>query len=245
MSLTRRQKGSSIGGLFDELNEIVLIVQAGEGGSDSKIFVHELFSAYMRYAQLSGLKTETITSDEGQVSAKVLGKGAGKLFKHEPGKHCCQRVPLTEQKGRKHTSTVSVSVLPFYQDLKIVIPDSDLEIEAVNLGGPGGQHRNKTLSDARVKHIPTGIQAVISGRKFHQNLHEAIKLVHERVEEKIRSDSLNAQSELRRSQMKGGSRSDKRRTYNFIDSRCVDHILNKKTGNIKAVMKGDFSFLTK
>ncbi len=237
------------GGLFDERlktsKEIILIIQAGEGGADSKIFVHELFSAYVRYAQSSDLDVKTISSDEGQVSAKIVGEDAGKLFQHEPGKHCCQRVPPTEQKGRKHTSTVSVSILPYCKEVRLVIPDNELEIEAVNLGGPGGQHRNKTLSDARVRHIPTGIQAVISGRKFHQNLHEAIKLVHERVEEKMRSDSSNLQSEMRKSQMKGGSRSEKRRTYNFMDSRCVDHVLDKKTGNIKAVMKGDFSFLTK
>lgn len=186
-----------------------------------------------------------MSSDDGQISAKISGQKAGKLFQHEPGKHVCQRVPPTEHKGRRQTSTISVSVLPVFQDVQMDILDSELEIEAVNLGGPGGQHRNKTLSDARVKHIPTGIQAVIGGRKFHQNLCEAKKVVLERVREKNRTEFLSIQSELRRDQMKGGSRSDKRRTYNFLDSRCVDHVLNKKTGNIKAVMKGDFSFLTR
>lgn len=32
-----------------------------------------------------------------------------------------------------------------------------------------------------------------------------------------------------RSQIKGGGRSDRVRTYNFIDSRVVDHRLGKKT----------------
>ena len=207
--------------------------------------MHELFAAYSRYAQFNNLRTELISSDESKVSAKIIGEDAGKLFQHEPGKHCCQRVPPTEQRGRKQTSTISVAVLPFHQEFELEILDKDLEIEAVNLGGPGGQHRNKTLSDARVKHIPTGIQAVIGGRKFHQNLHEAKKVVFDRVKEKRQNELIAAQSEMRKGQMKGGTRSDKRRTYNFLDSRCVDHVLNKKTSNIKAVMKGDFSFLTK
>lgn len=188
---------------------------------------------------------DILNSEEGQVTAAISGKEAGKLFKNEPGKHCVQRIPPTEHNGRKQTSTISVSVLPFSEQTNLVIPDKDLKVEAINLGGPGGQRRNRTMSDSRITHIPTGIQATISGRKYHQNYHEALKLVTERVNDKIRQESLAAGSEARRGQMGGGTRSDKRRTYNFMESRCVDHLLNKKTSNIKAVMKGDFSFLIK
>ena len=38
-------------------------------------------------------------------------------------------------------------------------------------------------------------------------------------------------------------RGDKIRTYNFIDSRVVDHRLRKKTKDIKRIMKGELGLL--
>lgn len=43
--------------------------------------------------------------------------------------------------------------------------------------------------------------------------------------------------------MGGGSRGEKVRTYNFIDSRVIDHRLGVKTKEIKRVMKGEFQLL--
>lgn len=40
-----------------------------------------------------------------------------------------------------------------------------------------------------------------------------------------------------------GGRGDKIRTYNFIQSRVVDHRLGRKTSNVKEVMKGNFGIL--
>lgn len=43
--------------------------------------------------------------------------------------------------------------------------------------------------------------------------------------------------------MGGGTRGDKIRTYNFIDSRVVNHLNNKKTNKIKDVMKGKLELI--
>ena len=42
----------------------------------------------------------------------VTGKGAYGVFRNESGVHRVQRVPATESKGRVHTSTAVVLVLP-------------------------------------------------------------------------------------------------------------------------------------
>jgi peptide chain release factor 1 len=60
---------------------------------------------------------------------------------------------------------------------------------------------------------------------------------------KVYEDHQRQHDAKRRSQMKGGGRSDKVRTYKFIDSRVVDHRLGKKTKQIKRVMKGEFDLL--
>jgi protein subunit release factor A len=40
-------------------------------------------------------------------------------------------------------------------------------------------------------------------------------------------------------------RGAKRRTYNFLENRVVDHILGRKISNIKEIMKGNFGLLWK
>jgi len=231
------------GGAFEQATELVLEIAAGEGGEDSKIFVHELFAAYVRYSESLNLKVEILNSTQGNVKALIKGKGAGKALVNEPGKHVCQRIPPTEQKGRKQTSYVSVSVLTLEKQIEVQLSDKDLLIEAVNLGGKGGQHCNRTMSGARVTHKPTGIQAVINGRKYHQNLSEALRIVSQRVNDKSVSEAREARSEARQGQMGGGTRGEKIRTYNFLQSRVTDHRLGTKTGNIKAVMKGRFDLI--
>ena len=175
--------------------------------------------------------------------AKIKGEGAGKAFQHEPGKHVCQRIPETETKGRKHTSTVSVAVLPLREDVSESIPDSDLNVEAVNLGGKGGQHQNKTLSGCRITHLPTKIQVAINGRDYHSNEREARKIILARVNEIKQSEADAEYSEYRKEQLQGGHRSGKLRTYNFMEGRVTDHRLGTKTGNVKGIMKGQFEKL--
>lgn len=175
--------------------------------------------------------------------AKITGAGAGKAFQHEPGKHVCQRIPETESKGRKQTSTISVAILPLKKDISEEIPDSDLKIEAVNLGGKGGQHQNRTLSGCRITHLPTGMKAVINGRDYHSNEREARSVIAARVNEKKKSEADADYAAYRSEQMQGGTRSGKLRTYNFMEGRVVDHRLGTKTGNVKAIMKGEFGKL--
>jgi len=177
--------------------------------------------------------------------ARIWGKGAGRAFRHEPGKHCVQRIPPTESKGRKQTSFVSVAVLPLPPEVDVKIADNDLEIEAVNLGGKGGQHQNKTMSGCRMTHIPTGIKVVINGRDFHSNVREARRIIQGRVYEQAKEAADSEYAAYRKEQLQGGHRSGKIRTYNFMESRVVDHRLDTKTGNVKGIMKGEFDLLFK
>jgi len=205
--------------------------------------VDELFSAYLKYSRSLNLKSELFLSDFGHKVAKIKGPGAGKAFQHEPGKHCCQRIPATESKGRKHTSMVSVAVLPMPKDTVVSIPESDLKVEAVNLGGKGGQHQNRTLSGCRMTHLPTGLKATINGRDYHSNEREARAVIAARVYEREKAEADSEYGAYRREQMQGGHRSGKLRTYNFMEGRVVDHRLGTKTGNVKGIMKGQFTCL--
>ncbi|CAL2078096.1 peptide chain release factor [Tenacibaculum sp. 190524A05c] len=48
--------------------------------------------------------------------------------------------------------------------------ERDIEFQAIRSSGPGGQHVNKVSSAVRAKHIPTGVQVLVSeSRSQHQN----------------------------------------------------------------------------
>lgn len=91
-----------------------------------------------------------------QAIVEVEGSGVFDYLKFESGVHRVQRVPKTESKGRIHTSTVAVVVMPKPEAIHVELNPKDLKIETKTSGGPGGQHANKTESAVRIVHLPTG-----------------------------------------------------------------------------------------
>lgn len=221
-------------------------IHAGEGGDDSKDFVHELASVYIKYASKLGLACVFELTELGHVILKVSGLNAEKAFENESGKHVVQRVPSSGH-GKKHTSVVSVAILPLPQvKTTQLLPEKDLDIKAQCGGGPGGQAINKTASTVRIKHKPTGEQVVIqNGRSQEQNKLLALRILSARIYDRQFAKVSSDYNTRRREQLGGGNRGDKTRTYNFMESRVVDHRLGVKTNNIKAIMKGELGLLFK
>ena len=218
-------------------------IQFGEGGKDSKMFVEDLTSAYVKYALFCGLKTDILATADGHMTISVKGKDSWKVFKNEPGKHVVQRIPPTESKGRRHTSTISVSVLKINNSKSNSLNSNDIEFKAQGGHGPGGQHQNKKACAIRAIHKPTGLQVFINGRSQMQNKQEAIRILTSKVQEVKTEEIKSKDSKIRKAQMGQGKRSGKVRTYNFIHGRVVDHALGLKTNKIESIMKGRFDLL--
>jgi peptide chain release factor 1 len=166
-------------------------------------------------------------------------------FENESGKHVVQRCPPSERSGRRHTSTVSVGVLPLFAFKSAVIRDEDIEITFQNASGPGGQGVNTCKSACRMKHIPTGI-AVKSQvhRSPQQNKSHAYSLLCGRVQEKKFAEQNGEYATKRKRLLANTGRGGARRTYCFYKGFVSDHITGKKCHNIKEVMKGNLDLLS-
>jgi peptide chain release factor 1 len=203
---------------------------------------------YHKFSASRGLACSTEREKEGDILLRVEGENALNAFSRESGKNVVQRVPQTEKAGRRQTSLVSVAVLPLPESERFEVLDSEIEIFTKRGSGPGGQHRNKTESCVVARHIPTGVEVKIDGRKQGQNRIVAVQELSKRVRSVLESARKRNYDELRSSQMgcqsgEAGGRGEKIRTYNFIDSRCVDHRSGKLTRDLKSIMNGSLELV--
>ena len=229
----------------DDKNVIVEI-RAGAGGEEAALFAAEIYRMYVHYAESRRWKVETLEADETgiggmkSVDFMVTGQGAYSVLKYESGVHRVQRVPETESQGRIQTSTCSVAVMPEAEDIEIQIDEKDIRIDVMRASGNGGQCVNTTDSAVRLTHYPTGIVIYSQTEKSQlQNKEKAFALLRAKLYDLEMQKKQDAESEMRRSQIGTGDRSEKIRTYNFPQGRVTDHRINLTLYKLDKIMNGD------
>ena len=237
---------------LDSPDQLVLEVRAGAGGDEAGIFADELLRMYERYCKTSGWDFQHVDRAEKEgggvkeAVAMVEGAGCFPRLRFESGVHRVQRVPATDAKGRIHTSTVTIAVLPQAESVDgitgqaIQIPASDLQIDTYKASGAGGQHVNTTDSAVRMTHLPTGlVVSCQSQRSQHQNRAYAIKVLRAKLAEQEREKIQEEHRSLRANAVGTGDRSEKIRTYNFKDTRVTDHRAKVSVQNLEKFLQGD------
>ncbi len=220
--------------------DIILEVSGAAGGEEAKIWSEELLRMYSRFCERVGLKIEQVDEGVLRISGKFQDKEPFNIFKYEAGVHRVQRIPSTEKRGRVHTSTATVSVLPQLEDIDLHIRPEDVEFEAYRSGGHGGQNVNKVSTAVRLKHIPTGIVVTASTERFQaQNREIAMNLLRAKLWEMELERQHSEISSLKSTQVGRGMRSEKIRTYNFPQDRLTDHRINKSWHNLPRIMDGE------
>ncbi len=225
-----------------DMRPAIIEVKGAAGGDEANIFARELVRLYMRYAERKGLRAEMMD----EYALKISNHKAFGIFKFEAGVHRVQRVPETEKRGRVHTSTAVVSVLPELADIDLHIRPEEIEFDAFRSGGHGGQNVNKVSTAVRLKHIPTGIVVTCQTERHQaQNRENAMGMLRAKLWELEVEKQNKEVSELKSTQVGKGMRNEKIRTYNFPQDRVTDHRIGKSYHNLPTFMDGDIDQMLK
>ncbi len=225
----------------------IMTIHPGAGGTESQDWAQILMRMYLRWAERSGFKVETVDVPLGEgagiksATLTFTGPYAYGDLKAEAGVHRLVRISPFDANKRRHTSFAAILVYPeIGEDIEVEIKEDDLRIDTYRASGAGGQHVNKTSSAVRITHIPTGIViACQNERSQHKNKATAMKILRARLY------ALKKQEQDKKIEGFMGEKKDiawgsQIRSYILQPYQLVkDHRTGIEVGNVEGVLDGN------
>jgi peptide chain release factor 1 len=237
----------------NDSKNVIFEIRQGEGGDEAALFGADLYRMYTRYAERKGWGVEVVNSNENgpggfkEIVFEVRGEGAYSRLKYEGGVHRVQRVPETEARGRIHTSTATVAVLPEVEETDIDLRPEDYRVDVYRSGGHGGQGVNTTDSAVRIVYKQGTPEEIVvtcqDNRSQLKNKAQALNVLRARlyaIEQERRQRELG---ESRLAQVGTGERAEKIRTYNYPQDRVTDHRIGQNFSNLPGMLDGELDRL--
>ena len=235
-----------LNGPYDDLPALMEL-HPGAGGTESQDWCEMLYRMYQRYAVRKNYKIEVLDYQAGEeagiksVTIRIKGKYAYGYLKSEHGVHRLVRISPFDSNARRHTSFVSVEVMPeIDQRIDIQIKDEDIKVDVYRSSGAGGQSVNTTDSAVRITHLPTNTVVTCQNERSQiKNKEVAMDVLRSKLavleiekQRKLLSDIKGEQKEIG-----WGSQI---RSYVFHPYQMVkDHRTDYETSQTVSVMDGD------
>ena len=230
---------------YDSHNAIMEI-HPGAGGTESQDWGEMMLRMYTRWAQQHQLQVEVVDYQAGEeaglksVTLMIKGANAYGLLRSERGVHRFVRISPFDAAGRRHTSFVSIDVMPeLDESINIDIRPEDLRIDVFRSSGAGGQHINKTSSAVRITHLPTGIVTSSQAQRSQlQNRETAMNMLKAKLYQRKLEAQAKEKAAIKGETMENGWGSQIR-SYVFHPYTLVkDHRTGYETHNGQAVLDG-------
>ena len=230
-----------------DMENAILTLHAGAGGTESCDWASMLSRMYQRWADKKEYKVEILDSLDGDeaglksITMQIEGPNAYGYLKSEHGVHRLVRISPFNAQGKRQTSFVSCDVMPdIEREIDIEIADDDIRIDTYRSSGAGGQHINKTSSAIRITHFPTGIVVQCQNeRSQHMNKDKAMQMLKTKLLILKQQENLEKEQGIRGEVMENGFGSQIRSYVMQPYTMVKDLRTEAETGNVQAVMDGD------